>query len=141
MPHQDSGVVELQRVARSDLLEAKLRVPVVRPGSVPRSPLLKRLQASGAHSFVVVLAPAGYGKTTMLAQWAARDGRPFAWVSIDGDDNDPVVLTSSVAAALSRGPARRLVGRTDDPATDVGADLGRGAVRAGARQRARAQVP
>ena len=101
MPHQDLGVVELQRVARSDLLEAKLRVPVVRPGSVPRSPLLKRLQASDAHSFVVVLAPAGYGKTTMLAQWAARDGRPFAWVSIDGDDNDPVVLTRSVAAALS----------------------------------------
>ena len=45
-------------------------------------------------------APAGYGKTTLLGQWAEHDGRPFAWVSLDERDNDPKVLLSYVAAAL-----------------------------------------
>ena len=51
---------------------------------------------------MTVAAPAGYGKTTLLAQWAERDARPFAWVTIDERDNDPVVLLRHVAAALDR---------------------------------------
>jgi LuxR family maltose regulon positive regulatory protein len=51
---------------------------------------------------VLVVAPAGYGKTTLLSQWAARDSRPFAWVSLDERDNDPYVLLKHVAAALDR---------------------------------------
>ena len=47
-----------------------------------------------------MVAPSGYGKTTLLAQWAARDGEAFAWVSLDDRDNDPKVLLSYVAAAL-----------------------------------------
>ena len=47
-----------------------------------------------------VVAPAGYGKTTVLAQWAERDGQAFAWVSVDEKDNDPKVLLSYVAEAL-----------------------------------------
>ena len=43
---------------------------------------------------------AGYGKTTLLSQWAERNGRAFAWVSVDKGDNDPKVLLSYVAAAL-----------------------------------------
>ena len=49
---------------------------------------------------VRVTAPAGYGKTTLLAQWAARDPRPFAWVSLDQRDDDPVSFLTYVAAAL-----------------------------------------
>jgi LuxR family transcriptional regulator, maltose regulon positive regulatory protein len=49
---------------------------------------------------VVLTAPAGYGKTTVLAQWAVRDSRPFAWVSVDDRDNDPIVLLRHVALAL-----------------------------------------
>jgi LuxR family transcriptional regulator, maltose regulon positive regulatory protein len=49
---------------------------------------------------VTVLAPAGYGKTTVLAQWAGRDKRPFAWVSIDEEDNDVVSFLRCVASAL-----------------------------------------
>ena len=41
------------------------------------------------------MAPAGYGKTTLLGQWAAKDARPFAWVSLDDADNDPVVVLST----------------------------------------------
>jgi LuxR family transcriptional regulator, maltose regulon positive regulatory protein len=47
------------------------------------------------------VAPPGYGKTTALAQWAARDGRQFAWVSLDHRDNDPVVFLTYVAEALN----------------------------------------
>ena len=47
-----------------------------------------------------VVAPAGYGKTTLLSQWAERNGQAFAWVSVDEADNDPKVLLTYVAEAL-----------------------------------------
>jgi LuxR family maltose regulon positive regulatory protein len=46
------------------------------------------------------VAPPGYGKTTLLSQWAERTGRAFAWVSVDERDNDPNVLLTYIAAAL-----------------------------------------
>jgi LuxR family transcriptional regulator, maltose regulon positive regulatory protein len=48
-----------------------------------------------------VVAPAGYGKTTLLSQWAERNGQAFAWVSVDEADNDPKVLLTYVAEALN----------------------------------------
>jgi LuxR family transcriptional regulator, maltose regulon positive regulatory protein len=83
-----------------DLLTSKLRRPAVRPGTVPRSSLVDRLAEEGSPPIVTVVAPSGYGKTTLLAQWAERDGQAFAWVSVDERDNDPKVLLSYVAAAL-----------------------------------------
>src|SRR6476659_7595096 len=102
MPHSESGLVELSPVVAFDLFDAKLRAPVVRPGSVSRTPLVNRLRGSRSRPVVTALAPAGYGKTTVIAQWADRDDRPFAWLSIDEDDNDPVTFSTYVAAALSR---------------------------------------
>jgi LuxR family maltose regulon positive regulatory protein len=49
---------------------------------------------------VLVVAPPGYGKTTLLSQWAEADGRAFAWVSVDQGDNDPKMLLTYVAEAL-----------------------------------------
>ena len=63
--------------------------------------MLERLERSRRSRFVTVIAPTGYGKTTLLGQWAARDGRDFAWLSLDHRDNDPVVLLSYVARALN----------------------------------------
>ena len=51
---------------------------------------------------VFIFAGPGWGKTTLLAQWAARSQRPFAWVTVDERDNDPIVLLTYVAAALDR---------------------------------------
>jgi LuxR family maltose regulon positive regulatory protein len=51
---------------------------------------------------VTVVAPAGYGKTTLLALWAAADDRPFAWLSLDAHDNDPIILLTHLAVALDR---------------------------------------
>jgi len=68
-----------------------------------------------------VVAPAGYGKTTLLAQWAERDGRSFAWVSVDEKDNDPKVLLSYVAEALDAiAPVgRRVFDALASPASSV----------------------
>jgi len=72
------------------------------PGStVVRQPLLDRLAASTA-SVVAVSAPPGYGKTTFLAQAAADEARPVAWVSLDVHDDDPATLLGLVGAALHR---------------------------------------
>jgi LuxR family transcriptional regulator, maltose regulon positive regulatory protein len=91
-----------QRVSRLglDLLASKVRRPPVRPGTVPRPFLIDRLREGDRCPIVSVVAPPGYGKTTLLAQWAERNGQPFAWVSVDEADNDPKVLLSYVAEAL-----------------------------------------
>ena len=83
-----------------DLLASKLRRPVIRPGTVRRSSLIGRLARDDARPVVSVVAPAGYGKTTLLSQWAERNGQAFAWVSVDDGDNDPKVLLTYVAEAL-----------------------------------------
>jgi LuxR family transcriptional regulator, maltose regulon positive regulatory protein len=68
--------------------------------TVPRAALLRRLQDAGATPLVSVTGPAGYGKTSLLLQWARRDPRPFAWLEIGRHDNDPAVLLTSIAVAL-----------------------------------------
>jgi LuxR family transcriptional regulator, maltose regulon positive regulatory protein len=84
-----------------DLMAAKLRRPVARPGTIPRFRLVRRLAAEDSPPIVSVVAPSGYGKTTLLAQWAEREDQAFAWVSVDERDNDPKVLLSYVAEALN----------------------------------------
>ncbi len=83
------------------LIEAKLAVPHRHAGSVPRTHLLRRLRAAGPKRIVVAVAPPGYGKTSVLAQWAAAT-RSVAWLTADDGDNDPVVLFGYLAAALDR---------------------------------------
>jgi len=83
-----------------DLFAAKLRRPVLRPGTVRRSLLIERLAHGDPRPIVSVVAPPGYGKTTLLSQWAERNGQAFAWVLVDEADNDPKVLLSYVAEAL-----------------------------------------
>ena len=91
-----------QRAGRSafDLVASKLRGPLIRPGTVLRSSLIERLAVGDPSPIVSVVAPAGYGKTTLLSQWAERNGQSFAWVSVDEADNDAKVLLSYVAEAL-----------------------------------------
>jgi len=90
------------RAARpgADLVVAKLHHPPLRPGTVRRSLLIERLARGDLRPIVSVAAPPGYGKTTLLSQWAERDGQSFAWVSVDDADNDPKVLLAYVAEAL-----------------------------------------
>ena len=84
-----------------DLVAAKLLCPLVRPETIRRSSLIERLARDDSRPIVSVVAPAGYGKTTLLSQWAERNGHAFAWVSVDEKDNDPKVLLAYVAEALN----------------------------------------
>ena len=98
----------------SDSLGAKFRAPAPRSGTVPRTALVERLVGSNA-PVVTLVAPPGYGKTTVLGQWAERLPR-VAWVSCDRTDNDPAALWSAVASSVDAvapvGPApARLLAR------------------------------
>lgn len=84
-------------------LEAKLQPPRVRAEWLERGDLIDHLAGITA-KLILVAAPAGFGKTTLVAQWLSgqRAGRRFAWVSLDRADNDPVRLWTHVVAALER---------------------------------------
>ena len=84
-----------------DLVEVKLAGPSARPGTVAKADAIARLCASTL-PFATVVAPAGYGKTTLLAKWAEADPRPFAWVALDGRDDDALVFLRYIAAAIHR---------------------------------------
>jgi len=84
-----------------ELLESKFHAPMTRSGIVVRTALVDRLAAAQA-PVISITAPPGYGKTTLLAQWAERVWPRVAWVSCDDGDNDPVVLLSALAVALDR---------------------------------------
>ena len=88
------------------LIESKFHPPGVRPGIVVRTALVERLAATRV-PVITVAAPPGYGKTTLMSQWAERIGSRAAWLSCDDGDNDPVVLLSALAVALDR------IGRVD----------------------------
>ena len=82
-------------------LDAKFSVPQPRPRSVSRARLIK-VARSGGHRIVAITAPAGYGKSALLAEWAQVEGRRVAWVSLDRFDDDPAALLASLAAAYCR---------------------------------------
>ncbi len=85
-----------------ELVESKLRVPRRRSDAVQRRALVGELEdASAARPVVFLFAGPGWGKTTLL-HWSSQSPRPFAWVSVDENDNDPVVLLTYAAAALDR---------------------------------------
>ena len=85
---------------RDVLLATKLYLPGPRPGQVPRPRLTERLDEGLERGLVLVCAPAGYGKTVLLADWARRGGQPTAWLSLDAGDNDPARFWRHAVAAF-----------------------------------------
>jgi LuxR family maltose regulon positive regulatory protein len=97
------------------LLTTKTRIPPPRRALVPRRELLARLDEIDAFRLVVVAAPAGFGKTTLLAAWARGGAHRVAWLSLDKGDNDLarflaylVAAIQGVAAPLGEGAASLL---------------------------------
>jgi LuxR family transcriptional regulator, maltose regulon positive regulatory protein len=80
------------------LLGTKLGVPRLRSGTIERTNLLERLASHRGP--VLVVAPPGFGKSTLLGQWRQAAELPLAWVSLDGADNDPMLFWNYVVAAL-----------------------------------------
>ncbi len=94
-------VSERTRGPEAVVLETKLTPPRVRPEHVPRRVLLAALRAASACKLTLVAAPPGFGKSTLLAAWAAtHPGPAVAWLSLDEHDNDPARFFTYVAAAL-----------------------------------------
>lgn len=95
-----------EMVVPSPLLRTKLYVPRSRSGLVPRPRLSERLDPGAAASkLVLVSAPAGFGKTTLLGEWlgaesSAADGRSVAWLSLDQSDNDAALFWTYLVTAL-----------------------------------------
>jgi len=87
---------------RDDLLATKLNIPRTRPDHLGRSRLIERLNQAMARAVILVCTPAGFGKTTLLADWAASARWPVAWLSLDPEDNDPVRFWRYVLVALDR---------------------------------------
>ena len=96
--------------APSIVLTPKLRAPSLRPEQLVRPRLLGLLEGTSDCKLTVISASAGYGKTTLLTQWRETEkaSLPFAWVTVDEQDNDPVRLWSHVVEAL-----RQVVPRED----------------------------
>ena len=89
-----------RRTPLDPLLLTKLHVPRPRTHLVPRSHLTERLQQGVERALTLVSAPAGFGKTTLLAQWLAQSDMPVAWLSLEAEDNDPTRFLSYLIAAL-----------------------------------------
>src|SRR6476646_2235058 len=88
------------------LLETKLHIPRWRRSLVARPRLSERLRRGAESALTLVSAPAGFGKTTLLAEWlavAAADERSVAWLSLDQRDNDPALFWTYLVAALNTG--------------------------------------
>lgn len=99
------------------LLETKLYVPRLRRGLVPRPRLRQRLDRGSTSKLTLVSAPAGFGKTTQLAEWLAAgraaqaNERSAAWLSLDQGDSSSL---STGSRSVQRQPMRC------DPAGDAG---------------------
>ena len=87
---------------RDVLLATKLYLPRPQPGFVPRPRLLDQLDEALARGLLLVCAPAGFGKTALLADWVRRGGRPVGWLSLDAGDSDPARFWRHAVAALDR---------------------------------------
>jgi LuxR family maltose regulon positive regulatory protein len=94
-PPQTPLVADLIALPRT-----KFIMPPPRPGRVERRPLLLRLRADPLPCVTLVAAPAGCGKTTLIADWLTLDQRTAAWLTLDAGDNDPVAFWTAVATAL-----------------------------------------
>jgi LuxR family maltose regulon positive regulatory protein len=82
------------------ILATKLYVPPPQPKAVLRPRLIERLDEGLHRKLILVCAPAGFGKTTLISEWVATLPRPAAWLSLDEGDNDPTRFLAYLLAAL-----------------------------------------
>jgi LuxR family maltose regulon positive regulatory protein len=104
------------------LLTVKQLIPPVRPGAVPRPALEQRLRAADTR-LTIVVAPAGWGKTSLLSSWASNPGERVrvAWVSLDDSDDEPTRFWTYVLTAL-RGASDEVSPAALDALAPAGAD-------------------
>jgi LuxR family maltose regulon positive regulatory protein len=82
------------------LLSTKLYIPSPRQNLVPRQKLINHISEGISQKLVLICAPAGFGKTTLLSDWACQVDLPVAWLSLDAGDNDLKRFLAYLVAAL-----------------------------------------
>lgn len=100
-PHNStsSGRYNQQKDA---LLVTKIGIPGIRSALLPRPHLIEHLNKATTRELTLVSAPAGFGKSTLLASWAESSQSPVAWLSLDGDEDDPARFWRYILAAIDR---------------------------------------
>ena len=95
-----STAVGRKAAPKAVVLETKLTPPRVRREHVLRDRQVAVLHEGRSRKLTLVAAPPGFGKTTLLAQWATESATPVAWLSVDEEDNDPGRFFAHLMAAI-----------------------------------------
>ena len=82
------------------MLLTKLHIPPAGNNVVHRSGLFEKLNSGLSRKLILVSAPAGYGKTTLISDWISQNKIPSAWLSLDNGDNDPAVILSYIISGI-----------------------------------------
>jgi len=85
---------------KTSLLDTKLYIPSLRPEFITRTRLLNLIEAGLQGKLTLISAPAGFGKSTLVAMWARKSKAPLGWVSLDAQDNDPVLFLAYIFTAI-----------------------------------------
>lgn len=111
------------------MLLTKLHIPPVGTTIVHRTSLFEQLKSGLERKLILISAPAGYGKTTLISDWINQNNIPAAWLSLDNGDNDPVVFLSYVISGIQTihpdfgQSALRLLKSPNSPSADSIASL------------------
>lgn len=89
-----------QHNEKLDLLATKLQRPPIRPRTTPRNRLIERVNQHDTAALFLISAPAGYGKTTLLADWSRQTSSAVSWLTLDEDDNDFNRFLTYLASAV-----------------------------------------
>ena len=92
---------DVGRQIRPGLAPNGCAAPAFRAGSVSRPALVDRLVRAVDASLALLVAPAGYGKSTLLAEWAGCDERPFVWVTLSPRERDAAAVAAAVSDAFA----------------------------------------
>ena len=84
------------------VIQTKLMIPAVRDRIVHRSEMIQKIESGIKHGFVLVCSPPGYGKTTLISDWAQQHEFPVAWISLDADDNDLLTINRYFRIAITK---------------------------------------
>ena len=90
------------------VLRTKLHPLQLTPGLIDRERLIRQMNRALEVPLTLVSAPAGYGKSVLVAQWAAQLDSPIAWLSLDAGDSEPRAFLQYFLAAVDTVVARRL---------------------------------
>src|SRR4051794_25822260 len=103
-PTATPPALHVVRESASVVLDGPLRHGPTRPRPVSRPRLVRRLSEAPGAAVAALVAPAGYGKTTLIAEWAERDPRPFAWLTLEPEHDDESRLLEAIADRVCAAP-------------------------------------